>query len=178
MSESLNTDQSFIRKLTAIIQANQGNENFGAKELAHESGMSLYRLNRRLHSINGKTSSRFIREVRLQKAQELLQNEAYTVSEVAFKTGFSSPSYFMKGQYYNVNGQSSEALVYYNKALEINPNYYQVYYRKGNLLTRVLGDYVKGLDNYHQALNLIRGEGRPVILKSLESILSPLHRVS
>lgn len=95
MSESLNTDQSFIRKLTAIIQANLGNENFGAKELAHESGMSLYRLNRRLHSINGKTSSRFIREVRLQKAHELLQNEAYTVSEVAFKTGFSSPSYFI-----------------------------------------------------------------------------------
>jgi len=76
-------------------------------------------------------------------------------------------AYFMKGQYYNVNGQSSEALLNYNMALEINPNYYEAYLRKGNLLTRVLGDYVKGLDNYHQALNLIRGEGRPVILKSL-----------
>jgi hypothetical protein len=31
----------------------------------------------------------------LQKALELLQNESYTVSEVAYRTGFSSPSYFI-----------------------------------------------------------------------------------
>lgn len=95
MTESYATDQIFIRKLTSLILANLGNENFGPKELAHESGMSLYRLNRRLHPINEKTSSQFIREVRLQKALELLQNEAYTVSEIAYKTGFSSPSYFI-----------------------------------------------------------------------------------
>jgi TolB-like protein/AraC-like DNA-binding protein/Tfp pilus assembly protein PilF len=95
VSEPFTTDQIFIRKLTAIILANLGNENFGPKELAHDAGISLYRLNRRLHPINGKTSSQFIREVRLQKALELLQNEPYTVSEVAYRTGFSSPSYFI-----------------------------------------------------------------------------------
>jgi len=95
VSESNATDQILLRKLTAIILANLGDENFGAKELVHESDMSLYRLNRRLHLINGKTTSQFIREVRLQKALELLQNEPYTVSEVAYRTGFSSPSYFI-----------------------------------------------------------------------------------
>ncbi len=95
MTESYATDQIFVRKLTGIVMANLANENFGAKELTHDSGMSLYRLNRRLHSINGKTVSQFIREVRLQKALELLQNESYTVSEVAYRTGFSSPSYFI-----------------------------------------------------------------------------------
>ena len=73
MSEPLTTDQIFIRKLTNIILANLGNENFGPRELARESGMSLYRLNRRLHSINRKTTSQFIREIRLQKALELLR---------------------------------------------------------------------------------------------------------
>jgi TolB-like protein/AraC-like DNA-binding protein len=94
MSEFFATDKIFISKLTNIILANLGDKNFGADELAHESGMSLFRLNRRLRSINGKTTSQFIREVRLQRALELLQNEAYTVSEVAYMSGFSSPSYF------------------------------------------------------------------------------------
>jgi TolB-like protein/AraC-like DNA-binding protein len=94
VSESFTPNQIFIRKLTDIILANLGNDNFGPKELAHESGMSLYRLNRRLQSIDRKTTSQFIRELRLQKALELLQNDTYTVSEVAYRSGFSSPSYF------------------------------------------------------------------------------------
>ena len=95
MTESFNTNQIFIRKLTTLILANLNNEKFGANELAHESGISLYRLARRLHTINGKTTSQFIREVRLLKALELLQNETFTVSEIAYKSGFSSPSYFI-----------------------------------------------------------------------------------
>jgi hypothetical protein len=54
MQESLSPDQIFISKLTEIILTNLGNENFGVNELAHESGMSLYRLGRKLHSIKKK----------------------------------------------------------------------------------------------------------------------------
>ena len=96
MKEPPISDQVFIRKLTEIIHANLGNENFGVKELAHESGMSLYRLGRKLHSVNKKTVNQFIREVRLQMALEMLQHEAYTAAEVAYRTGFSSPAYFNK----------------------------------------------------------------------------------
>ena len=96
MAESLSPDQIFIRKLTEIILANLGNENFGVSELAHETGMSLYLLNRRLHSITKKTSNQFIREIKLQKALEMLQNEVYTVAEIAYKTGFGSSNYFNK----------------------------------------------------------------------------------
>ncbi|MCJ7449371.1 MAG: helix-turn-helix domain-containing protein [Bacteroidales bacterium] len=102
MTEPLTNDQIFIRKLTDIILENLGNENFGEKELAHESGMSLYRINRKLHSINKKTSNQFIREVRLQKAFEMLQEGVCTASEVAYKVGFGSPTYFNKSfhEYY------------------------------------------------------------------------------
>jgi AraC-like DNA-binding protein/tetratricopeptide (TPR) repeat protein len=96
MREPFTTDQIFISKLTDIVLANLGNEHFGVKELANESGISLYRLNRRLHSINKKTANQFIREIRLQKALEMLQNETYTASGVAYKVGFGSPTYFNK----------------------------------------------------------------------------------
>jgi tetratricopeptide (TPR) repeat protein/AraC-like DNA-binding protein len=94
MQEQLTTDQLFIRKLVEIVVANLGNENFGVNELAHESGMSRARLNRKLNAITKKSINQFIREVRLQKALEMLQNESLTVSEVAFKVGFNSPNYF------------------------------------------------------------------------------------
>ncbi len=94
MAESLPPDQAFIRKQYEIILANLENENFGVKELAQNSGVSIYSLNRRLHSINKKTGTQFIREVRLQKALELLQRGEVTASQVAYKVGFSSPAYF------------------------------------------------------------------------------------
>jgi TolB-like protein/AraC-like DNA-binding protein len=94
MSEHAVKDQIFISKLTGIILANLGNESFGVNELVHEAGISHYSLNRRLHSITNKTIKQFIREVRLQKAMEMLQNEDVNISEVAYKVGFGSPAYF------------------------------------------------------------------------------------
>jgi AraC-like DNA-binding protein/tetratricopeptide (TPR) repeat protein len=94
MTEPLTKNQIFILKLTEIIHANLKNENFGVKELASESGMNQKTLRKRLLSINNKSVNQFIREVRLEKALELLQNEEITASEVAYRVGFSSPAYF------------------------------------------------------------------------------------
>jgi uncharacterized protein (TIGR02145 family) len=94
MIEPAGKDQIFIGKLSEIILANLENENFGVKELADQSGNSQYILSQRIHSITGKTINQFIRETRLQKALEMLQNEEVTASEVAYKVGFSSPTYF------------------------------------------------------------------------------------
>ena len=94
MIEHLPRDQIFIRKLTEIIQANLGNENYSIKEVAHELGISHYSLSRRLYVITNKTFKQYIREARLQKAFQMLQNEELTASEIAYKVGFSSPAYF------------------------------------------------------------------------------------
>jgi AraC-like DNA-binding protein/TolB-like protein/Tfp pilus assembly protein PilF len=96
MEEQLTNDQIFIRKLTDIVLANLGNERFGVRDLARESGMSHYGLSRKLFLIKGKKVSQFIHEVRLKKALELLQSEDKTASEVAYNVGFSSPAYFNK----------------------------------------------------------------------------------
>jgi TolB-like protein/AraC-like DNA-binding protein len=87
-------DQIFISKLTEIIRTNLRNENFNVKELAHQMDVNLYSLNRRLYAITNKTARQFVRETRLLKALEMLQNEELTAAEVAYKVGFSSPAYF------------------------------------------------------------------------------------
>jgi AraC-like DNA-binding protein/tetratricopeptide (TPR) repeat protein len=96
MTEPLAVDQVFIRKLTDIVLANLQNEDFNVTDLARESGMSLYTLSRRLHSFRKKTVNQFIREVRLQKALEMLQEGTFTAAEVAYRAGFGSPAYFNK----------------------------------------------------------------------------------
>lgn len=96
MTEPLSVDQVFIRQLTDIVLANLANENFRVNDLARESGMSLYNLSRKLHSTKKKTVNQFIREVRLQKAFEMLREGTFTAAEVAYRAGFGSPAYFNK----------------------------------------------------------------------------------
>ena len=87
-------EQDFLNKLTEITRANLSNPQFGVYELAGEMGMTRSRLIRKLQSINGKTINQFIREIRLQRAMELLQQDDLTASEISHQTGFSSPAYF------------------------------------------------------------------------------------
>jgi AraC-like DNA-binding protein len=78
MTGPLTADQIFINNLAEIILANLKNENFGVNELAKMSGISLYRLGRRLNRINGKTVTQFVRETQLHKAMDFLQNTEYS----------------------------------------------------------------------------------------------------
>lgn len=87
-------NQVLIEKLTNILEVNLDKEHFGVKEFAKEAGISRSKLHRKLKSITGKSASRFIREFRLQKAMVMLQNNVATASEIAYRVGFSSPTYF------------------------------------------------------------------------------------
>jgi TolB-like protein/AraC-like DNA-binding protein len=88
--------KEFIQKLTSLVEANLANEKFGTEELAAEAGMSHSNLNRKLKSITNQNISQFIREIRLKKAKELLQNENLTAAEISYRVGFGSPTYFNK----------------------------------------------------------------------------------
>jgi TolB-like protein len=76
-------------------------------------------------------------------------------------------AYYLIAEYYYANGQIEDALDNLDKALKINPNYYSAYYRKGYILARVTNDYVKGLENFHKALNIIQGNERSSLLRDL-----------
>lgn len=94
MDQQLSMDQKFLASLTGILEVNLDREHFGVKELAKEIGLSKSQLLRKLTSLKGKSTSQFIREYRLQKANELLTQQAGTASEIAYRVGFSSPTYF------------------------------------------------------------------------------------
>jgi AraC-like DNA-binding protein/TolB-like protein len=94
MEPTSSMEQQFLKKLTEIIDSNLHNEHFGVSELAEELGMSRMTLHRKVKSIIKKSVSEFIRETRLKRANELLQQRSGTVSEIAFNVGFGSVAYF------------------------------------------------------------------------------------
>ncbi|MFC2128646.1 helix-turn-helix domain-containing protein [Bacteroidota bacterium] len=86
----------FTRQLNEILDSNIQNERFGVSELASEMNMSRSNLHRRIKSATGDSVSQYLRKVRLNKAMELLKEQSFTISEVAFAVGFGSVSYFSK----------------------------------------------------------------------------------
>ena len=94
MNQHPSMDQLLLDRLNEVIDNNLQNEQFSVTELANESGLSKSQLNRRLQTITNQSASQFIREYRLKRAMELLQSKAATPTEVAYKVGFGSPSYF------------------------------------------------------------------------------------
>lgn len=87
---------AFLENILKIIDQNLDNNNFGVEMLTKHVGLSERQLQRKLKEMCGKSPNQLILFIRLSKAKKALVSKNYTVSEIAFKFGFSSPSYFSK----------------------------------------------------------------------------------
>ncbi|NOQ92811.1 MAG: helix-turn-helix domain-containing protein [Flavobacteriaceae bacterium] len=89
-------EKVFIEKVKQIILNHLEDEKFGIDNLASEIGFSKSQIWRKIKTLTGKTTNEFIREIRLKEAAKLIQKGDYTASEIAYRVGFNSPSYFNK----------------------------------------------------------------------------------
>lgn len=89
-----NADNQLATKVIAIIRKNIENTEFSVEELSREVGMSRVHLNRKLKEMMNISPSNLIRSIRLKQAAYLLINNKVNISEVAYKVGFSTHSYF------------------------------------------------------------------------------------
>lgn len=93
-TESL--EDRFLKRLNAILHQNISDETFGIEELCEAMQISRVQLHRKLKALTNLSTSIYIRQVRLLKAQELLQNTEMNISEVAYAVGFKDPAYFTR----------------------------------------------------------------------------------
>ena len=89
-------ESQFVEKFRTIIQGNLGNSDLNVETISHEMGISRAQLYRKIKSITGISPNDIIREVRMKRADRLLETTDKSVSEIAYEVGFSSPSYFTK----------------------------------------------------------------------------------
>ena len=89
-------DESFIDNLHNIVLNHMADENFGTGNLASLLGLSRAQTLRKVKAATGKSVNQYIREVKLAEAAKLIKETDFTSAEIAYKVGYSSPSYFNK----------------------------------------------------------------------------------
>jgi len=92
----LPAEQQFLVGLMDFTETAWNNANFKVDDFEKALGCSKSQLYRKMISLTGKSPNFFLKEYRLNEAIGLLNKNARNVSEVAFETGFNSPSYFSK----------------------------------------------------------------------------------
>ena len=73
-----------------------GESDLSVEDLASDMGMSRVQLYRKVKALTGSSPVDLLRKARLAQALQWLQSSDLTVSEIAYRVGFSTPSYFTK----------------------------------------------------------------------------------
>ncbi len=89
-----NLDQQFLRKFTSYIENNYADATMNVEHISEQFGLSRVHLYRKIKALLGESVNDYIQHVRLKKACQFLLEQQWTVSEIAYKVGYSSPSYF------------------------------------------------------------------------------------
>ena len=92
--EVASAEAAFVASVREAIEAGLGDEDFNVGRLAEAVGLSRSQLHRRLKDALDETPSAAIRTMRLERAAQLLEARAGTVSEVAYAVGFKSVAHF------------------------------------------------------------------------------------
>ena len=87
-------DERLIQRVTESIQSHLDDPAFDVTALCADVGISRVHLNRKLKEFGLEPPSVLIRKCRMKQAARLLADSKVNVSEVAYRIGFSSHSYF------------------------------------------------------------------------------------
>ena len=90
----VSSDHVFLHQAKEFVLTNLEDENLSVNDLAKHLNVSRFTLIRRFKKINNSTPNFYIQKIRLGKAKELIKNKVANVTEIAFKVGFSSTTYF------------------------------------------------------------------------------------
>lgn len=93
---AVSVDQIFLEKTIRTIEKHFEDEQFGVEKLADEMNMSVSQLNRKLNALVDQPPGQLIRSFRLQRAADLLKQNAGTVAEICYRVGFNDQAYFSR----------------------------------------------------------------------------------
>lgn len=89
-------EEKFLNHLMDFTEKTWNKTDFKVDDFGKNLGLSKSQLYRKLKSLTGKSPNTFIKEYRLDRAISMLDKQENNISEIAFETGFNSPSYFSK----------------------------------------------------------------------------------
>ncbi|MGF1922896.1 MAG: hybrid sensor histidine kinase/response regulator transcription factor [Bacteroidia bacterium] len=90
------SEVKLLNKIVQYIDEKLNNPELSVEELSRHVGMSRGSLYHKLLEITGLTPIEYIRSIKLDRAVELLEKSDYNVAQIAYMTGFGTPSYFSR----------------------------------------------------------------------------------
>ena len=113
-SDQLPSPQNaFIERFKKVVEQHLDNSDLSVEDLSAEMHLSRVQLYRKVKALTGYSPIDLLRKARLARAHALLKaDNELSVSEIAYQTGFSSPSYFtkcFKEEYGIVPGEARKA---------------------------------------------------------------------
>ena len=87
-------DEKLLRRIVESVQAHLDDPEYGVAALCEDVGISRVHLNRKLKAFGKESPGSLIKTFRMKQAAYLLANNQVNVSEVAYRVGFASHSYF------------------------------------------------------------------------------------
>lgn len=96
-------DKTFMSKFRKLIEERLIDSDLNVDEIGKNLGLSRVQLYRKIKSLTNYAPNELVRIIRLKAAEQLLINSEKSISEIAYDTGFTSPSYFTKcfKEYFN-----------------------------------------------------------------------------
>ncbi len=89
-------DQQFLEKAIQHIKDHIENISFGVEQLADKMCLSSSQLHRKLQALIDQAPGQLIRNIRLQRAADLIKKNAGTLTDICFQTGFNDQAYFSR----------------------------------------------------------------------------------
>ncbi len=89
-------DRQFMENVVRIIEARIMDPQLSVEELGRDLAMSRSGLHKKLKSLSGYVPNELIKLVKLKHAARLLQQGGQSMAEIAYLSGFNSPSYFSR----------------------------------------------------------------------------------
>jgi len=94
--EITDPDEELMNRLMAYIEQRIGDETLRIEDMAEAVGMGRTVFYGKVKELVGVSPSDFLKQVRMQRAQQLVAKSKLTFSEIAYSVGFTDPKYFTK----------------------------------------------------------------------------------
>lgn len=89
-------DSEFYRRFVATVEESMADSELTVDAIAQRLGLGRTQFYRKIKALTGYSPVELLRNMRLDKARELLATTERSVSEIAYAVGFSTPAYFGK----------------------------------------------------------------------------------
>ncbi|MEK6476486.1 nickel-binding protein [Catalinimonas sp. 4WD22] len=90
------SDENFLNQTMDLMESSACTADFDVEAFSKHMGISKPQLYRKTTAISGYSPNDLIKEYRLKRALQLIEQQSGNISEIAYDTGFNSLSYFSK----------------------------------------------------------------------------------